>query len=570
MKTTLISPYGNKLINLIASPEERDTLNKKVADLPSIQLSQRSLFDLELLATGAFSPLDRFMGKKDYTHVIETMKLANGMIFPIPITLPIQNPKEVIVGRQVVLRNPLNEPIAIMTVDEVYEWEYNKEAQLVYGTRDTSHPLLGEMTSWGKYNISGPIKVFNLPKHYDFQSLRHTPKESRTILTKLGFANVVAFQTRNPMHRAHEVITKESLKKVNGALLIHPVVGLTKSDDIDYVVRVYAYKVLYDKYYDHARTLLSLIPLAMRMAGQKEAVWHAIIRRNYGANYFIVGRDHASPGKNANGKPFYPPYKAAQLLESIHTELGVHILPFQEIVYVPSKKRFVSIDKTLQSKWRSVSGTEVKTKYLIGKQKLPSWFTRPEVAKILTRAYPPPDRAGLCIWFTGLPGAGKSTIAQILQVLIRERGREVTLLDGDIIRTHLSKGLGFSKDDRDTNILRIGFVASEIVRHNGIVICAAVSPYEATRNQVRSLIGGNKFILIYINTPVRLCEIRDTKGMYRKAKKGQLKNFTGVNDPYEVPTAPTITLTTTNISPMANAQKIIRYLTKRGILPKLQ
>ncbi len=568
-KTLLTSPYGGSLITLIASEKEKVELQKHLVNAPSIQISTRSLYDLELLATGAFSPLDRFMGKADYESVIETMRVKNGMLFPIPITLPIHNRDNINIGKPVILRSSTNEPVAIMEIEEIYEWDMEKESKLVYGTTDKFHPLVAEMDTWGKYYISGSIRVIHLPTRYDFMQFRHTPYQVRQLLNGLSFHDVVAFQTRNPMHRVHEEITHRAQNKINGSLLIHPVVGMTKPGDIDYFTRVQAYIALYNKYYDHKKTLLSLLPLAMRMAGPREAIWHAIIRRNYGANYFIIGRDHASPGCNQKGKPFYPPYAAQALLLRHQNELGVHILPFQEMVYVPQKKQFEEVDHVpARQTYCSLSGTKIRTHYIANHLRLPRWFTRPEVEQVLRRAYPPPHQQGFCVWFTGLPCAGKSTVAEILRIMIKENGREVTLLDGDIIRTHLSKGLGFTKEDRDTNILRIGFVASEIVRHNGVVVCAAVSPYETTRNKVRNLIGAHRFILVYVNTPQHICEKRDTKGLYAKARQGTLHQLTGFNDPYEIPQNPDITLTTINTTPFIATKQVYRLLAKRGLLSK--
>ncbi|MBI4488605.1 MAG: bifunctional sulfate adenylyltransferase/adenylylsulfate kinase [Deltaproteobacteria bacterium] len=563
----LIPPYGGKLVNLVVDGEQREELTAYANKLPSLQLSPRSLCDIELLTVGAFSPLDRFMGKADYTSVLEGMRLADGTLFPIPITLPVAAPSEVKVGKDIALRSPNNDLIAMMTVEEVFEWNPSREAQLVLGTEDTRHPLVAEMASWGRACISGPLKVLNLPKHYDFSELRKTPVEVRSTLRSLGYSNVVAFQTRNPIHRAHEELTKRAASQVGGALLIHPVVGMTKPGDIDHYTRVRAYKALVERYYDRSCTFLSLLPLAMRMAGPREALWHAIIRRNYGANHFIVGRDHAGPGKDSKGRPFYGPYEAQQLLQRFEPEIGVKMVPFKEIVYLPDEDRFEEQDQVpMGTRVASISGTEVRVEYLGNGKKLPEWFTRPETAAILSTVSPPAHKRGFCVWFTGLSGAGKSTIGEILSILLMEQGKEVTLLDGDVVRTHLSKGLGFSKEGRDTNILRIGFVASEIVRHRGVVICAAVSPYRAARNECRQMVGANRFIEIFVDTPLEVCEQRDTKGMYTKARLGEIKGFTGVDDPYEEPLSPEIRLETTSCLPEDNAREIIRYLMDQGFL----
>ena len=562
-----IAPYCGKLVNLLVEGAEREELTKRANKLPSLQMSLRSLCDIELLAIGAFSPLDRFMGKADYTRVLEQMRLANGTLFPIPITLPVVDRQIIRLGGDIALRSPKNDLLAIMTVEQVFEWDPSEEAYLVLGTTDVRHPLVAEMASWGRIYISGPLKVLSVPKHYDFAELRKTPTEVREALGQLGHSNVVAFQTRNPIHRAHEELTKRAAGEIGGALLIHPVVGMTKPGDVDHYTRVRTYKTLVERYYDRGRTLLSLLPLAMRMAGPREALWHAIIRRNYGANHFIVGRDHAGPGKDSAGRSFYGPYDAQELLQQFGSEIGVKMVPFQEIVYLPDEDRFEERHQIpVGTRVATLSGTEVRDEYLGNGKSLPEWFTRPETAAILSKVSLPTYQQGFCIWFTGLSGAGKSTIAEILAILLMEHGREVTLLDGDVVRTHLSKGLGFSKEARDTNILRIGFVASEIVRHHGVAICAAVSPYRATRNECRSMVGKNRFIEIFVDTPLEICEQRDTKGMYAKARRGDIKGFTGVDDPYEEPLSPEIRMNTTSCLPEDNARQILRHLADKGFL----
>jgi sulfate adenylyltransferase len=563
----LITPYGGELVNLLVAAEERRELIAYANKLPSLQLAPRSLCDLELLSVGAFSPLDRFMGKADYTRVLQEMRLANGTLFPVPITLPVEPAHRIQERKNVALRSPKNELLAIMTVEEVFDWNLPEEAGLVLGTTDDCHPLVAEMASWGKAYISGCLKVLNLPKHYDFVDLRKTPSEVRSTFQALDHTHVVAFQTRNPIHRAHEELTKRAAAQVGGALLIHPVVGLTKPGDVDHYTRVRAYKALVERYYDKRTTVLSLLPLAMRMAGPREAVWHAIIRRNYGANHFIVGRDHAGPGVDSSGRPFYGPYDAQHLLQRFELEVGVKMIPFQEIVYLPDEARFEEQHRVPRgTRVATLSGTQVRDEYLSNGVTLPEWFTRPETAAILSEISLPAHHQGFCLWFTGLSGAGKSTLADIVAILLMEHGRQVTVLDGDVVRTHLSKGLGFSKEDRDTNILRIGFVASEIVRHHGVVICAAVSPYRATRNECRSMVGKDRFIEIYVDTPLEVCEQRDTKGMYAKARRGEIKGFTGIDDPYEKPLNPEIRLNTSGDGPEASAHQIIEYLMDRGFL----
>jgi sulfate adenylyltransferase len=563
----LIPPYGGTLVDLTVSQEERESLFAKAKELPSIQLTDRSLCDVELLATGAFSPLDQFMGAEDYRRVIAEMRLQNGALFPIPITLSIANETAVKLDKSVALVDSRNEIVAMMTVEQVYEWDLDATAQNVCGTTDVRHPLVAEMHGWGKHNIAGTLRVLRLPQRYDFSELRLAPAQTRSTLQSMGHENVVAFQTRNPLHRAHEELTKRATEEVNGVLLLHPVVGLTKPGDIDYFTRVRTYKALASHYYDSKRILLALLPLAMRMAGPREALWHALIRRNYGANHFIVGRDHASPGNDSNGKPFYEPYAAQELIQRFEDEIGVKVLPYGEFVYLPDEDRYEDVRKLKPNTITAqLSGSQGREWYRDGGVDLPPWFARAETADAIAESYPPRHKQGFCIWFTGLSAAGKSTTAEILTVLLQEFGRQVTLLDGDIVRNNLSRGLGFTKEDRDANIRRIGFVAAEIVKHHGAVVCAAVSPYRTTRNDVRALISSERFIEVFVNTPLDECERRDSKGMYLKARRGEIKNFTGIDDPYEPPFQPEIELETANCTAEENARRIVSYLRERGFI----
>jgi sulfate adenylyltransferase len=535
--------------------------------LPSLQLSERAVCDLELMATGAFSPLDRFMGKEDYRRVLDEMRLKDGHLFAIPVTLPVEPSPIIRLDQSIALRSPKNELLAVMTIDEIYEWDPEETARKVLGTQDLFHPFVEEMRRWGRLNISGRLKVLQLPAHYDFQRLRLTPAQTRERLEKFNRENVVAFQTRNPLHRAHEELTRRAVQSTNGVLLLHPVVGLTKPGDTDHFSRVRTYKVLIDRYYDPDRALLALLPLAMRMAGPREALWHALIRRNYGANHLIVGRDHASPGKDSKGNPFYGPFDAQELVLNSYDELGVRPVPFHDLVYIPEEKRYEDVSRIHpQTRTLSISGTEARELYLNRGMKLPEWFTRPEVAEILSETFPPLHLQGVCIWFTGLSGAGKSTTADILTVLLVEHGRRVTALDGDLVRIHLSKGLGFSKEDRDTNVRRIGIVASEVVRHGGVVICAAVSPYRAARDEVRNMMTKGHFVEIFVDTPLEVCEERDVKGIYAQARAGKIKGLTGIDDPYEPPENPELALNTTNHSAEDNARLILKYLCERGFV----
>ena len=570
-RTEIIAPYGGRLVDLIVPADELDSLKAYASRLPSVQISPRSECDLELLAVGAFSPLDRFMGREDHQRVLYEMRLADGHLFPIPITLPVNEGPATRLGQQIALRNSKNNLLAVMTIEEIYEWDRAEVAQKVFGSQDLRHPLVAEMHRWGKFNVSGRLRVLQLPPHFDFQELRLTPAQTRARLQSFGYSNAVAFQTRNPLHRVHEELTKRAIEAVDGVLLLHPVVGMTRPGDVDYFTRVRTYNALAANYYDPDRILLALLPLAMRLAGPREALWHMLIRRNYGANHLIVGRDHAGPGVDSAGVPFYGPYDAQELAEKHSEELGVKVVPFRMLVYLPDEDRYEEVTKVPpDARTASISGTQVREEYLNNGRPLPTWFTRPEVAEILGESYPPRHKQGVCIWFTGLSGSGKSTTAEILTALLLEHGRQVSLLDGDVVRTHLSKGLGFSKDDRDINIRRIGYVASELVRHGGTVVCAAVSPYRATRNDVRNLVGKQHYVEVFVDTPLDVCEERDVKGLYAKARRGEIKGFTGIDDPYEPPRYAEIDLDTVSNSAEENARQIIVYLIEQGFVRQLK
>ena len=563
-KAKLISPYGGKLVSLLVPPDQLDEKLAYARSLPSIQISSRAECDLELLAVGAFSPLRGFMSQTDLQSALDSMRLADGRLFPMPVTLPIDPTDEMKPGMDIALRDSKNNLLAIQSIEEMHEWDLEEMAVKAFGTLDARHPIVAEMHRWGRVNIAGKLEVLRLPPHLDFADLRRTPAETRAVLERYGHDNVVAFQTRNPLHRVHEALTKRAIASVDGVLLLHPVVGMTRPGDVDHYTRVRVYKALIDHYYEKDRSLLSLLPLAMRMGGPREAVWHAIIRRNYGANHFIIGRDHAGPGSDSKGDPFYDPYAAQDLALEHAGEIGVRPVPFAEMVYLEAEDRYEESSKLPPgARTRKISGTQVREDYLGKGRLLPAWFSRPEVARILTESFPPRHRRGVCLWFTGLSGAGKSTTAEHILNLLLEKGRNVTILDGDVVRTHLSKGLGFSKEDRDTNIRRIGYVASQIVRHGGIVICAAISPYRATREDVRNMVGEG-FMEIHMATPLAVVEARDDKGLYAKARRGEIKGFTGIDDPYEAPLHPEFTLTAEDVSVEDNAQLVMDKLIEMG------
>ncbi|HKQ62815.1 MAG TPA: bifunctional sulfate adenylyltransferase/adenylylsulfate kinase [Candidatus Polarisedimenticolaceae bacterium] len=560
----LIAAYGGRLVELTVSGEEQTELLEHAKRLPSVRVSEWALHDLELLAVGAFSPLTRFLGPEDYRRVLEEMRLADGTLWPIPITLPVDPAAAVAPGKRVALRDPRNEIVAVLDVEECFPWDPRHEVRSLVGRWDPAHPLVGTLATWGAVCVSGPLRVLQLPVRGGFADLRLPPRQVRARLAALEAADVVAFQTRNPLHRSHEELLRRAVEQVEGVLLLHPVVGLTKPGDVDHVTRVRGYRTLVDRYYDPRRTLLSLLPLAMRMAGPREALWHAIIRRNYGANHFIVGRDHAGPGIDSQGRPFFAPYAAQELVAAHAAEIGVAPLCFEEFVYLPDEDRYEETGRVpAGTRTAALSGTQVREEYLAVGRPLPAWFTRPEVAAILAETHPPRHKRGFCVWFTGLSGAGKSTTAELLTALLLERGRQVTLLDGDVVRQHLSSGLGFSPEERDANIRRIGFVAAEIVRHHGVAVCAAISPYAVARSACRELVGADRFIEVFMDTPLAVCEARDAKGLYAKARRGEIQSFTGVSDPYEPPPLPELRLTTTDTTPAQNVRRILEYLGER-------
>ncbi len=567
-ESLLVPPYGDQgLVDLVVPAGEHQELKDYANRLPSFQLHERAVCDLEMLATGGFSPVASFMGERDYHRVLDEMRLHNGTLFPIPITLPLVPHPELRVGQDITLRDAMNNILAVLSVREIYEWDMYEVAAKVIGSTDPRHPLTSEMNRWGPVNVAGHLRVLQLPAHYDFTDYRLTPAQVRQRLAESGHGNVLAFQTRNPMHRVHEEITKRAMQRIDGSFLLHPVVGMTRPGDVDHFTRVRTYIALLERYYPLDSVHLSLLPLAMRMAGPREALWHMIIRRNFGVNHLIVGRDHAGPGQDSAGKPFYGPLDAQELAEEYSDEIGVKVVPFDNLVYLVDEDRYEEENRvTGTPKTLSISGTKVREDYLGQGRLLPEWYTRREVAEILKDSYPALYRQGICIWFTGLSGSGKSTTANILIPLLMQEGRKVTMLDGDVVRTHLSHGLGFSKEDRDLNVRRIGFVSAEIVSHGGVVVASAVSPFRATRNDVRNMIGPENYIEVFVDTPLEVCEARDTKGMYRRARRGEIKNFTGIDDPYEPPLHAEIVLDTVNHTPVANAQHIMGYLRGRGFI----
>jgi len=549
------------LVDLLVRPDERADLVAYGNSLASIRLSKRSVCDLEMLAVGAFSPVTTFFSERDYRSVLETMRLASGEIFPVPVTLSVDRDDGIREGTSVGLRDEKSNLLAVIDVEEVYEWHRREFQQSVLGTSDEAHPFVAESNSLAELNISGRLRVVDLPKHYDFPRHRLTPAQVRKQLAALGRRPVVAFQTRNPLHRGHEELIRRALVTTGGVLLFQPTVGMTRPGDVDHYQRVRTYEILVEKYFDKSRAILSLVPLAMRMAGPREALWHAVIRRNYGADHFIVGRDHASPGLDQSGRPFYEPYAAQELVDQFANEVGIGVLPFGEVVYVPGKNIYSELAEVVPSEdVVRLSGGSIRTAYLESGREIPEWYMRPEIARVLKDAYMPKEKRGFCVWFTGLSCSGKSTTAEILTEMLTANGRSVTLLDGDVVRTNLSAGLGYDRRGRDANIRRIGFVASEIVRHGGVAVCAAISPYSQTRHEVREMFPDGNFIEVFVDTPLSVCEQRDTKGMYAKARRNEIDNFTGISDVYESPIAAEIELETENSTAEKNAELILNYL----------
>ncbi len=570
MPAHLIAPYGGELVDLFAGGDRRKELKEKLRDIPSWDLTPWQLCDLELLLNGAFSPLRGFMTRKDYEGVCDGMRLSDGTLWPLPVTLDVddETAERLEVGSLLALRDMEGMALAVMEVQDLWKPDREEEARLTLGTTDPDHPgverLLRKTLPW---NVGGLLSGLSLPVHYDFRPLRHTPKELRAQFRKRGWRRVVAFQTRNPMHRAHLELTFRAAKEHGANLLIHPVVGMTKPGDLNHFDRVRCYQALLPRY-PRNTAMLSLLPLAMRMGGPREALLHAIIRRNYGCTHLIVGRDHAGPGTDSRGRPFYGPYEAQELIGRYQVGLCIQMVPFRTMVYLEDQDVYVPEDQVPQgSKARTLSGTEFRNRLAEGR-KIPSWFSFPELIRELKKSHPPRSRQGFCVFFTGLSGAGKSTVANVLVVKLLEMGtRPVTLLDGDIVRKHLSSELGFSREHRDINILRIGFVASEIVKNGGIAICAPIAPYDEIRKEVRSMIAaGGGFFLVHVSTPLSVCEQRDRKGMYAKARAGIIKNFTGVSDPYEAPGDAEVVLDTTHLNPEEAAQKVLLYLEKAGHL----
>jgi len=563
-------PHGDELKQLYLTESAAEQEKLRARDYRSWDLTARQLCDIELILNGAFSPLEGFLTEAEYKRVLRDMRLPSGVLWPIPVTLDVsvEFGRGTSRGDHIALRDPEGVLIATMEVSDIWEPDKAAESSSVFGTQDERHPgVYYLMHRAGKAYLGGKLRGVEPPTCYDFKLLRDSPAELRGRFRKLGWRKVVAFQTRNPMHRAHHEMTLRAAREAEANLLVHPVIGMTRPGDVDHYTRVRCYEHML-KHYPEQTTALSLLNLAMRMAGPREALWHAIIRKNYGCTHFIIGRDHAGPGNGSDGNPFYEPYAAQALLKEFEREIDVTMVPFREMVYVQEKAQFLPVDEVEPGMQAlQISGTELRRRLREGLE-IPEWFSYPEIVEELRKTHPPRHKQGFTVFFTGLSGSGKSTIANALFAKLLELGgRRVTMLDGDLVRKHLSSELGFSREHRDLNILRIGYVASEITRHGGVAICAPIAPYAATRRRVREMIEeAGAFIEIFVSTPLEVCEQRDRKGLYAKARAGIIKEFTGISDPYEVPEAPEMTIDTRALTPDLAAHRILVKLESLGYI----
>ena len=563
-------PHGGSLVNLIVDDQRAAKLKELAFNLADITLTDRQMCDLELLSIGAFSPLTGFMIRSDYESVLDRMRLQNDLLWPIPIYLDVDElqARKLEVGQSVALRDPEGFLLAIMHIEDIWQADRQKEAVQVYGTTDRSHPGTDYLFARaGQYYLGGKLEVISTPLHFDFKQLRMTPAEIRATFKKLGWKRMIGFLTHNPIHRPQFEMTINAMQHARTNLLLLPIAGMTRPGDFDHYTRVRCYRHVVQHYPPDSH-MLSMLPLAMRMSGPREALLHAIIAKNYGCTHFITGRDHAGPGPDDNGQLYYESDEASKLAETHSQEIGLTVVQFTEMVYLPFEDEYRCADQVPEgTQVISLSGSDIRKRIRTGRR-IPEWATFPEVIEELQKAYPPPRRQGFTVFLTGLSGAGKSTIAKIIYARFLEIGdRPVTLLDGDIVRQNLSSELSFSKEHRDLNVQRIGFVAGEITKNRGIAICAPIAPYAATRSEIRRIIesyGG--FTEVHVSTPLDVCEKRDRKGMYAKARAGLIQDFTGVDAPYEAPVAPEVRIDTTAITPDEAAGQSMQHLQRNGYI----
>lgn len=567
-----IAPHGGALRELLVDEARSEMLKDASLEFASASLSQRQLCDLELLSNGGFSPLEGFMDRETYESVLDDMRLPSGLPWPIPINLDVSGKlaETLTPSMRLALRDNEGFMLGVLTVKDVWKPDKRREAEQVYGTASAHHAgvrFLYEQVQ--EYYVGGVLEAVQPPTHFDYEELRHSPAELRHLFSKIGWRNVVAFHTSRPMHRLQRELTVRAAKEAQAHILLHPVVGMTKPGDLSYHARVRCYQAV-ERHYPHGLSTLSLLPLAMRMAGPREALWHALVRQNYGCTHFIVGNHHADPpGNGSAAEGCYSPYAAQELIAAHQERISIRMVPFKELCYAPRRRQFVVREELEGQKepCDTISPKQLAARLADGEE-IPDWFTYPGVLDALRKIHPPRGQQGITLFFTGLSGAGKSTIARIMYgKFIEEGSRPVTLLDGDIVRQHLSSELGFSKAHRDLNVRRIGFVASEITKNGGVAICAPIAPYAATRRAVREMIEEHgAFIEIHVATPLDVCESRDRKGLYAKARKGLIPEFTGISDPYEVPEHPELCIDTSNLTPMQAAQDMFLYLLREGYL----
>ena len=558
---------------LLVGEGEAETLKNESLDMLSLTLSQRQLCDVELMMNGGFTPLDGFMDRESYAHVLESMRLPDGELWPIPVTLDVKREfsERIEPGSRVALRDREGLVLAVLDVSCIWAPDKRTEAQQVYGTTSMRHPGVRHLHDRiGEIYVGGRVCGIRLPTHYDYQELRHSPRELNRFFDRLGWRRVIAFHTSRPMHKRERELTLRAAREVRGHLLLHPVVGVTMHHDLRHFARIKCYQEIL-RHYPQQLAALSLLPLATREAGPREALWHAIIRRNYGCTDFIVECEHATPAHSAvaGSEEFYPTWAAQELAREFESELGISIFPAGRLGYSPKARRYVPVGNAGAPEEDTVPFGDADLAARISREEeVPDWFTYPEVIERLRAVYPAPREQGITLFFTGLSGSGKSTLAKIMYGKFVEEGRRsVTLLDGDIVRHHLSNELGFSKAHRDINVRRIGFVASEITKNGGVAICAPIAPYAGTRRDVREMVEAHgAMIEIHVCTPLEVCEARDRKGLYAKARRGIIPEFTGISDPYEDPEDPEITIDTTDLTPMQAAQEIFLYLFANGYL----
>jgi sulfate adenylyltransferase len=549
-----------------------ESLKEAALGYPSVNLNKRQLCDLELLLNRAFYPLTGYLGREDYERVLDEMRLTDGTVWPMPVCLDVgeEMARSLEKGQPVALRDEEGFMLAVLTVRDIWKPDKKREADRVFGTEDpVKHPgvrnLYEQVETW---YLGGSLEGIHLPMHYDFKELRLTPAETHRRFAQNGWRQVIGFQTEKHLHCAHKEMTLKAAREAGASILLQPVVGLTHPGDLDHYTQVRCYQEIV-KQYPKNMIMLSLIPLAMRKVGPREALWQAIIRKNYGCSHFMVAGDHGDPFANNSSKErFYPLHAAQELVESYEAETNIKMVPLKKMVYVEERAEYIAEDEVGPGmNVKQISSGELRRRLENGLE-IPAWFSYPEVVAELRRAYPPRSEQGFTVFVTGLSGAGKSTLAKVLMVKFMEmRGRPVTLLDGDIVRRNLSSELSFSKEHRNLNITRIGFVASEITKNGGIALCAPIAPYEESRRHNRELISGyGGYIEVYLSTPLQVCEQRDRKGLYAKARAGKVKGVTGVDDPYIPPFDPEITIDTTEVSPDEAAQEVMLYLEEKGYI----